>query len=193
MEECMNNWPSSGTAREGESPVTEQGDSSPPQVLTRGSQYFVGPICGLWTLDKNDRQTNEGSKKIDLYVYSLTEIIVCEWLSVTADNLLEKRLVVRPDELCGPYFDSQEHIRSYALSAWPCSIAHHSEEDAEWAIDVCNARPQQMKTGLYANKWYVEIQFHLAIRGVGTRFNRIGYQLYIHSSKQAVFFNASRE
>jgi hypothetical protein len=125
----------------------------------------------------------------DLYLYSISEIIICEWRSPEASILFEHPLCIKADEIRGPYFDAKAKIYAHCV-AWPCSISHHSEEDGEWAIDQWEPflyKPDNVKlNGSDATELVaVGLKLRLAIRGYGTRLNRIGYQMQIFASEQA--------
>ena len=135
----------------------------PPRIVDRRGGTLLGPIGPLsWRQRRTPPQ--------DVYVYTMSEIVMCEWVCVDGDDWVrDPTLVIEMNEDICPRFKPGS-VRAVQAMAWPSSLSHNSEEDAGWAIDRWEAKVDRAKSGDA-----VHIQLELAITGEGTRLNRIGY------------------
>ena len=127
-----------------------------PRIKERVSGKLAGPILLGTSLDNQQR----------IYMFSFSEVIVCDWLTHD-ENWLQTNLVI--DKSSGRCFPKGS-VRDITVSAWPCSMSDHSEEDGGWAVDGWRAIPVEEVDGEY-----IQITLKVAIRGVGSRLNRFGY------------------
>ena len=133
----------------------------PPRILNRRATKLLGPLGPLpWASSGGVTQ---------LFMYSFSEVLMCEWVCTDGEDWERKQLVVDMNERACPPFKSGA-VQFVQMMAWPCSMSHNGEEDAGWAIDSWEATVERGKKGDV-----IQIALDLAITGEGTRMNRIGY------------------
>lgn len=132
------------------------------QVRDRTSTRLVGPFIVGTTL-----------KGQPLYAYSFTEVVVCDWPGRSGDWQRGKLPIPKSGNLILP--KGAVRAEDIHLQAWPCAMSGDGYEDAGWALDSWEAIVESQPTGDS-----ITIVIDLAVRGVGTRFNRLAYSWTAH-------------
>lgn len=145
-----------------------------PRVRNRISGTLFGPIGPFVAQSEKDSGPS--------YMYSFSEIVMCEWFSLRGgDQWLAQSLVIPVHERGGPYFTAGS-IKQVQVAAWPSSTYHNTEE-AGCAVDEWDAQIVSHRSGDF-----IQVTLRIAIAGRGTRLNRVGYQWWAYSSDANVTY-----